>query len=85
MGRAGGPGRKPRVSDEEILAVFREAEDPVLIASEVAEHLPIGRRGVYDRLEKLEDRGAVTSKKVGGRATVWWSPGDTLTSPEDSS
>jgi predicted ArsR family transcriptional regulator len=79
-----GPGRKPRVLDEEILAVFREAEDPVLIASEVAEHLPIGRRGVYDRLEKLEERGAVTSKKVGGRATVWWSPGDTMTSAENS-
>lgn len=66
------PGRPPRVSDEEILDVFRESEDPFLIASEVAEGLPIGRRGVYNRLEKLADEGELNYKKIGGRGTVWW-------------
>lgn len=77
-------GRKPQVSDDEILSVFREADDPVLIASEVAEHLPIGRRGVYDRLKKLCEEGRLKSKQVGGRSTVWWYPGHTNTPTEDS-
>jgi len=68
-------GRPPRVSDEEILTVFRESQDPVLIASEVAEELPIGRRGVYKRLEQLAEKGELDRKKIGGRGTVWWLAG----------
>ena len=74
-----GPGRKPMVSDEEILAVFVNAEDPVLMADEVAESLPIGRRAVYNRLRSLEDQGVLQSKKTGARSTVWWYPGYTCT------
>lgn len=68
-------GRPPRVSDDEILAVFRESQDPVLIASEVAAELPIGRRGVYKRLEQLAEEGELGRKKIGGRGTVWWLTG----------
>jgi len=68
-------GRPPKVSDDEILAVFRESQDPVLIASEVAEQLPIGRRGVYKRLEQLAEEGELGRKKIGGRGTVWWLAG----------
>ena len=75
-----GPGRKPQVSDEEILAVFQKANDPVLMAQEVAEELPIGRRAVYDRLRKLESEGTIKSKKTGARSSVWWYPGYTDTS-----
>lgn len=74
-----GPGRKPTVSDEEILTVFVNAEDPVLMADEVAESLPIGRRAVYNRLRSLEDQGVLQSKKAGARSTVWWYPGETNT------
>lgn len=74
-----GPGRKPTVSDEEILAVFENAEDPVLKAGEVADQLPIGRRAVYDRLRELEERGTLRSKKTGARSAVWWYPGHTET------
>ncbi len=74
-----GPGRKPEVSDEEILAVFKDAEDPVLMAEEVAEELPIGRRAVYDRLRKLESEGILKSKKTGARSSVWWYPSHTET------
>lgn len=75
-----GPGRKPRVSDEELLAIFRDSDDPVLIAKEVAENVAIGRRAVYDRLGKLEEQGLLESKKLGGRTTVWWLPGHTQNS-----
>jgi len=73
------PGRKPTVSDEEIMAVFVNAEDPVLMADEVAESLPIGRRAVYNRLRSLEKQGVLQSKKTGARSTVWWYPGETST------
>lgn len=84
MGDNGKRGPKPQVTDDEILTVFREADDPVLIASEVAEHLPIKRRGVYDRLKDLREQGKIKSKKVGGRSTVWWYPGHTDTPPENN-
>ena len=76
------PGRKPTVSDEEILAVFEKAEDPVLMADEVAESLPIGRRAVYNRLRSLEEQGVLKSKKTGARSTVWWYPSYTTTDKE---
>ena len=72
-------GRKPTVSDEEILTVFRDSDDPVLIASEIAEKVDIGRRAVNYRLEKLESEGVLRSKSVGGRSTVWWLPEHTDT------
>lgn len=75
------PGRPPEVTDEEILDVFISANDPVLTASEVAERLSVGRRGMLTRLENLEEKGLLKSKKVGGRSTVWWLPGETATKP----
>lgn len=67
-----GPGRKPTITDKEILDVFRAASDPVLTTSEVAENFSISHRGVRDRLEKLEEEGVLESKKVGARGMVWW-------------
>lgn len=75
-------GRPPTVPDEDIITVFRESEDPVLTASEVADHISLSRRGTYDRLRNLENDGVLQSKKVGGRTTVWWYPGHTTT-PEN--
>ena len=65
-----GPGRRPEISDEEILFVFRRSSDPVLTTDEVASGLDITHRGVRDRLEKLEEEGLLSSKKVGAQAKV---------------
>lgn len=65
-------GRKPRVSDGEIMEVFQSTPDPVLSTAEVAEALPIKRRGAFNRLEALEERGSLSSKSIGGRNRVWW-------------
>ena len=65
-------GRKPRVTDEEILDVFRATDDPVLSTAEVAESLPIERRSVFNRLQQLEEDGLLESKEIGGRNRVWW-------------
>lgn len=69
-GDRGGPRRQ--VSDDELLQIFRKSTDPVLTASEIADEVSIGRRAVYKRLRQLEEIDRVTSKKVGGRTTVWW-------------
>jgi predicted ArsR family transcriptional regulator len=78
-----GPGRRPEITDEEILAVFRSSADPVLTTGEVASEFEITHRGVRDRLEKLEEKGVLESKKVGARALVWWDPEHTTTSGTD--
>ena len=75
-----GPGRRPEITDEEILAVFRSSPDPVLSTGEVASQFEITHRGVRDRLEKLEEQGILRSKKVGARAKIWWDPEYTTTS-----
>lgn len=76
-----GPGRKPTVTDEEILDVFTSASDPVLTTREVADELDLGRRGTLKRLKNLEEEGLLKSKKDSGRNTVWWYPGHTETTP----
>ena len=75
-----GPGRRPEITDDEILAVFRSSSDPVLTTGEVASEFELTHRGVRDRLEKLEEQGTIESKKVGARAKVWWDPTYTSTS-----
>lgn len=65
-------GRKPRVTDDDLLDVFRSTDDPVLSTAEVADAVPIKRRGTLNRLQSLKDSGHLDSKKIGGRNTVWW-------------
>lgn len=72
------PGRKPRVSNQDVLAVFRDTDEPVLSTSEVADALPIKRRGTHDRLTALVEAGVLTRKQI-GKSTVYWLPGYTET------
>jgi DNA-binding Lrp family transcriptional regulator len=65
-------GRRPRATDGDILNVFRETSDPVLSTAEVADALPIQRRGTLNRLRRLQEDGRLNSKQIGGRNTVWW-------------
>lgn len=69
-------GRKPRVEDSDILEVFKETADPVLSTAEVADAVPIKRRGTLNRLQSLKEEGELESKQIGGRNTVWWLPSD---------
>lgn len=72
----GSPGRRPTVSDDDILSVFKQASDPVLTTQEVASEIDIGHRGTYDRLKKLVDEDLLKMKKVGDSGAVWWHPSD---------
>ena len=68
------PGRKPRISDDEILAVFRRSTDPILTPREITDRVNIGRQTLHDRLVNPEDMGTIESKDVGARAKAWWLP-----------
>jgi hypothetical protein len=66
------PGRSRDVSDETIIDVLRNADDPVLTTAEVADAIDLKHRGTYQRLIELADQDRVQSKKAGAKATVWW-------------
>jgi predicted transcriptional regulator len=66
------PGPTPRISDDEIIDLFRDTDDPVLSTAEVTELIPLKRRATYNRLRSLADEGRLESKQIGGRNTVWW-------------
>jgi len=68
------PGREPEVSDDEILAVFEDADDPVLSTKEVADAVGLGRRGILDRLNQLAEERSLERKKIENSRVVWWSP-----------
>jgi hypothetical protein len=78
----GKPGPNPEVVAADILDVFRDRTDDSepLTAPEIADAVNCSRRTALDRLHELEERGSVTSKKVGGRSLVWWIPDDNTSS-----
>ena len=74
------------MSDEEILEVLREADEPVMTTGEIAEQLPIKRRGLRDRLTQLYEEGMIGRKDVGrqGPVWIWYALGETATDREVS-
>lgn len=61
-----------RISLDELEAILRKHNDPVITAAGLADDLEPSRRHIAGQLELLERSGAVETKKVGGRARVWW-------------
>lgn len=70
------PGRTPEVTPDDVAEVFETRDDRAepLTAVEVADKLDCSRRTALNKLNSLEERGDVASKKVGGRSRVWWRP-----------
>jgi len=65
-----------RVTLDDVLTVFEEAELPVLTATEVAEELDCSRPSAYNKLEELVSQEKLQKKKVGARAVVYISMGE---------
>lgn len=70
------PGPEPTITLEDVLDVFETRDDPSepLTAPEIAETLGCSRSTALDKLRKLDERGDIDGKKVGGRSRVWWVP-----------
>ncbi|MFK5603667.1 winged helix-turn-helix domain-containing protein [Haloferax volcanii] len=64
-------GRKRTVSDEEILEILLDSEDPFLTTTEVAEVLDFSQPGALKRLRQLEEEEYVETKKA-GNSNTWW-------------
>ena len=61
-----------KVSEQEILKVFDNADTPVLTANDLADALPLTRQGANYRLNQMHGKGLIGKKKPGARAVVWW-------------
>lgn len=66
--------------DSELAQVFRESDDPVLTAVEVADELGISQQAAHARLSRAHEQGTIERKKTGARSVVWWVPGYCFTS-----
>lgn len=67
-------GRPVETTAEDVLEVFENRGDKAepLTAAEVADELGCSRRTALNRLHELGTNLEIASKKVGGRARVWW-------------
>lgn len=71
-----GPGRKPRITNDDVLDCFGESGDPCepLTADEVAEMLNCHPNTARNHLEDLVFTGDLDSKRAGS-GKVYWRPG----------
>lgn len=65
------PGRNQQVTDEELMTVLRNRDEPFATAADVAEEVAIGRRAVHNRLHGLMKEGYINARKIGNRV-VWY-------------
>lgn len=65
-------GRNRKVSDSELKRALRRVDYPVATAKDVANQVAIGKRAVRDRLETLDEKGEIESRKIGAAAKMYW-------------
>ncbi|CQR49790.1 MULTISPECIES: helix-turn-helix domain-containing protein [Haloferax] len=65
-----------RISLDAVLDVFEERDDAArpLTATDVMEALDCSRRTAHNKLNELEERGDLATRKVGARSRVFWVP-----------
>lgn len=56
---------------DDVIAVLTDRDEP-MTGKEVGEELSISNRSALDKLNELNEQGAVERKKVGAGAVVWW-------------
>jgi predicted ArsR family transcriptional regulator len=71
MGR---PGPDRKVTTDEVLAIFRDLDDPCrpLTRSDIAEKLDCSPPTAGKRLTELVEDGKLQTRKVGAKGRVWW-------------
>jgi len=65
-----------RIDPNTILEVFENRADRAepLTAADVVDETSVSRRTAHNKLNILEERGVLETKKVGARGRVWWTP-----------
>lgn len=64
------PGPERKVKRSEVMDLFEPGRPET--ASTLAEELPCHQDTVFNRLKELYELDKIETKKVGGRARVWW-------------
>jgi len=62
------------VTDDEIIELLREQNDPAYNTSEIADMVGMTTDGVRNRLEDLRKAGRICRKDSSRRCTMWWLP-----------
>lgn len=66
-------GDPPKTAaDEKYIGALLCHPDPVVTATELAAETDVTQQAAHQKLEQLESRGLVRSKKTGARSRVWW-------------
>lgn len=71
-----------KVTDQDVLKMFDNADAPVLTAAELAAELPLSASAVNSRLNRMREDGLVDRKETGARAVAWWATVAPQLSPE---
>lgn len=64
-------GRKPTVSDYEIIEFIESASQPFVLTKDVAEHLEFSIQGTSQRLQRLETEGLLDAREIGSAKAYW--------------
>jgi len=60
------------ISDDEIIAAFRDTDMPALVARDLAEEFDVSPQAINERLHRLHTGGHLETRKVGASARIWW-------------
>jgi len=60
------------VTDEKIISILRQSDDPFLFTGEVADEIGMTRQGAHRRLKELASDEQSCVRKKGTDATIWW-------------
>lgn len=64
-------GRKPTVTDGELLRIFAESPHEFLATNEVADEIEMSQQGTSKRLDSLSEDGYLYTR-VAGNVRIWW-------------
>jgi len=71
------PGPAPTVTDDQLLAVIRQQDCPVVDAATVADEVDLSRERVRLRLNRMATEGTVERATLNGNSVVYWEPAPT--------
>jgi len=60
------------VTDDELIAVMRDADGPAWTTGEIASHVDMSTEGVRNRLESLAAEGRLNRKQPQRQTVLWW-------------
>jgi predicted ArsR family transcriptional regulator len=67
----GKPGPDLKVKDYEIIQAIMDVDEPVASTTDIANRIDLSNVQIRERLNKLQQEGAVDCKQI-GNSNAWW-------------